>query len=198
MKPKLKKDGTPDNRFKKRAKSKKSFATKRKSTSSKNQKNPANGQFLPGNQYWKLRTTDGRDYEYTDVKEFAEKCAEYIDYIQANPLYESRVVSGEIYELPKMRAMSIEGLCNHLDITVKTYRSYRDRSDFLPVLTRVEQIMYAQKFEGAAAELLSHSIISRDLGLVDKKEVAGLQPIVIEAANDGEAKANEEAIKNLK
>lgn len=40
-------------------------------------------------------------------------------------------------------------------------------------MTRVEQIIRQQKFEGAAAELLNPNIIARDLGLADKKVLGG-------------------------
>nr|WP_261640834.1 DNA-packaging protein [Erwinia mallotivora] len=36
---------------------------------------------------------------------------------------------------------------------------------------RAEQIIYNQKFTGAAADLLNANIIARELGLADKREV---------------------------
>ncbi|MDC9826565.1 terminase small subunit, partial [Devosia sp. ZB163] len=38
---------------------------------------------------------------------------------------------------------------------------------------RVDEIIRAQKFEGAAAGLLNPNIIARDLGLADKQELTG-------------------------
>ncbi|SMP36850.1 terminase small subunit, partial [Shimia sagamensis] len=55
-----------------------------------------------------------------------------------------------------------------------TWREWRkSRKDLSSVMTRVEQIIRQQKFEGAAAELLNPNIIARDLGLADKKEIGG-------------------------
>lgn len=71
-------------------------------------------------------------------------------------------------ELPKMRAMTLSGLCTFLDITEETWRSYREKPDFLGVTTRAESIIYQYKFEGAAAGLLNPNIIAREMGLAEK------------------------------
>ncbi len=73
----------------------------------------------------------------------------------------------------KMRAMTIMGLCNFLDIAMATWQEYRGKQDFSAVVSRVEQIIRQQKFEGASADLLNPNIIARDLGLADKQEHMG-------------------------
>ena len=40
----------------------------------------------------------------------------------------------------------------------------------MTVIERIEQTVYSQKFEGAAAGLLNANIIARDLGLADRRE----------------------------
>jgi hypothetical protein len=73
-----------------------------------------------------------------------------------------------------MRAMTIAGLCLFLDIDTTTWSLWRkNRSDLFSVITRVEQVIYQQKFSGAASDLLNANIIARDLGLSDKSEVTG-------------------------
>lgn len=80
---------------------------------------------------------------------------------------------------PKLRAMTIRGLCLFLDISQETWRSWRDpnnvrfREDFVAVIDRVEGIITEQKFAAASAGLLNGNIIARDLGLADKTEVTG-------------------------
>lgn len=44
---------------------------------------------------------------------------------------------------------------------------------FSDICTRVREIIYEQKFTGAAAGLLNPMIIARDLSLRDKSEVSG-------------------------
>ena len=104
-------------------------------------------------------------------------CLEYFEWVEANPLYEARpfAYQGVVVQEPvaKMRAMTIMGLCNFLDISVDAWALYRGREDFIGVVSRAEQIMRQQKFEGASADLLNPNIIARDLGLADKQELGG-------------------------
>lgn len=65
--------------------------------------------------------------------------------------------------------MTLSGLCTFLDITEETWRSYREKPDFLGVTTRAESTIYQFKFEGTAAGLLNPNIIARDLGLIEKR-----------------------------
>ena len=128
-----------------------------------------------GNNYWTLRTTDGRDFEYSSPDELWAECVSYFEWVQSNPLKEQKAfhTNGQITKtnVTKMRAMTISGLCLFLGICEKTWANYRDRKDFLQVTTRAEKIIYTQKFEGAAADLLNPNIIARDLGLTDKSDV---------------------------
>ena len=90
-----------------------------------------------------------------------------------------------------MRPMTLSGLCIFLDIARRTWDEYRQREDFLPVTTRVEETIRTQKFAGAAADLLNPNIIARDLGLKDKTErehsgsvgIRKIEHIIIDPAN---------------
>lgn len=127
-----------------------------------------------GNQFWKARTKHGRDKIFSDSESLWDACCEYFQWVEDNPLFESKafayqgVVTQEL--VAKMRAMTLSGLCIFLDIDDDTWDLYRKRDDFIGVTSRVESIIYNQKFQGAAADLLNANIISRDLGLADKTE----------------------------
>jgi DNA-packaging protein gp3 len=128
-----------------------------------------------GNQFWKARSKHGRDLIWSDPEKLWESCIEYFEWVEANPLWEDKLVTfqgGATHEpIAKMRAMTIDGLCLFLDIDHKTWGKYRDREDFVPVVTRAENVIRSQKFAGAAADLLNANIIARDLGLADKSEI---------------------------
>lgn len=128
-----------------------------------------------GNQFWKERATSGRKPIFTDPEVLWKVCCEYFEWVEDNPLKESKpfAFQGKVTmaEVDKMRAMTISGLCIFLDIGFQTWQDYKDRDDFSDIITRAEAIIYQQKFEGAAADLLNANIISRELGLADKKEV---------------------------
>jgi hypothetical protein len=130
-----------------------------------------------GNRFWEQRSSHGRAPIFATPDDLFAASCEYFEWVEKNPLYEDRLITfqGAATHEPvaKMRAMTIMGLCIFLDISRATWDNYRQRQDFLAITTRVEDIIRAQKFEGAAAELLNANIIARDLGLADKTELTG-------------------------
>lgn len=134
-------------------------------------------QFKVGNQFWRIRSSHGRKPLFETAQQLEQACFEYFDWVYENPLQSVELVkyAGEATQavLPKMRPMTIMGLCIFLDITFQTWSNYREKADFIEVTERVEAIIYQYKFEGAAADLLNANIISRELGLADKHENTG-------------------------
>jgi hypothetical protein len=130
-----------------------------------------------GNSFWRVRSSHGRKPIFASPQELEDACEEYFEWVEANPLKEAKPFCHQgvvtIAELPKMRAMTLDGLCIFLDIDRVTWRNYCAREDFITVTARVEDIIRTQKFAGAAADLLNANIIARDLGLADKSEFAG-------------------------
>jgi hypothetical protein len=127
-----------------------------------------------GNEFWLARSKSGPKGHYTDPAELWADCCEYFQWVEDNPLWESRVASNKgepvVLTLPKMRAMTIQGLCLFLEISHDSWADWRKREDLSEIVARVDQIIYSQKFAGAAADLLNPNIIARDLGLADKSE----------------------------
>lgn len=141
-------------------------------------KDPKTGHFLPGNKFWLARSSHGANPRFEKPEDLWDACQQYFEWVDANPLYEDNLVTfqgkAKHEPTPKMRAMTIAGLCLFLDIDETTWRGWKkDRSDLLPIVTRAERVIWAQKFSGAAADLLNPNIIARDLGLADKSELTG-------------------------
>lgn len=130
-----------------------------------------------GNRFWEARSTHGVAPQFASPQVLLDACMQYFEWVEANPLWETKpfAYQGVVVQepVPKMRAMTIAGLCNFLDISTQCWANYRAKQDFVGVCTRVEQLIRQQKFEGASADLLNPSIIARDLGLADKTEVTG-------------------------
>ncbi len=130
-----------------------------------------------GNKFWEARSSHGRAPIFGSPEELWTACLEYFEWVEANPLYEAQAFAYQgnvkIQEMPKMRAMTLASLCIFLDIAKRTWDDYRAREDFVPVTTRVDEIIRTQKFQGAAADLLNPNIIARDLGLSEKSELTG-------------------------
>lgn len=128
-----------------------------------------------GNKFWMARSSHGRNPTFTSPDILWAASNEYFAWVEANPLWETKAFASGgkvvVKDLPKMRAMTISGLCIFLDIARSTWDEYRAREGFSGVVTRVEETISAQKFEGAAADLLNSNIIARDLGLRDKRDV---------------------------
>lgn len=127
------------------------------------------------NQFWKARAKHGRDKLFASSFLLWESCCEYFQWVEDNPLWENKVAQfqGSVIDMPvaKMRAMTIGGLCIFLDIDRSTWTAWKDDKDFSAIVRKVEEIIFDQKFTGAAADLLNPNIIARDLGLRDKADL---------------------------
>lgn len=128
-----------------------------------------------GNRFWEARSSHGRKPIFPDPETLRAACLEYFAWCEDNPLWETKVafyqgVPSET-QVPKLRAMTLDGLCNFLDIGTSTWHDYSTRDDFSEVVAQVESCIRQQKFAGAAADLLNANIIARDLGLADKREL---------------------------
>lgn len=128
-----------------------------------------------GNSFWQMRSSHGRKPIFADADAMWEACTEYFEWVEANPLLEAQAFAYQgavtLQELPKMRAMTLAGLCIFLDIDRSTWNDYEKREGFAEVTTRVADIIRTQKFEGASAGLLNANIIARDLGLADSQKL---------------------------
>lgn len=138
-----------------------------------------------GNQFWKARIKHGRDKIFSTPDCLWSACVEYFQWVEDNPLVEQKIfhANGQITKdtVAKMRAMTLTGLRLFLGIDAQTWTNYKAREDFIEVITRAEEIIYEQKFTGAAADMLNPNIIARDLGLADKQEVKQTQDIKVTA-----------------
>lgn len=123
-----------------------------------------------GNTYWKLAKGwgVGNDAAYTPGELWIKAC-EYFEWVEKNPLKEQKVFgSGLRMTVNKMRAMSQKAFCIFAQISYKTFDNYNDNEAYLHITARIKDIIFTQKFEGSAADLLNANIIARELGLAEK------------------------------
>lgn len=141
-----------------------------------------------GNQFWKLRSQHGRDYNFSSAKVLEDLADEYFQWCVDNPLLEEdyRGKDATRVEIKKLRAFTYEGLTNYLRCNVQYFndfeRALKEKGveettdadkDFSSVIQYIRNTIRQQKFEGAAAGQLNANIIARDLGLADKTQVGG-------------------------
>lgn len=157
-----------------------------------------------GNRFWELRSKHGRDKLFATPQLLWEAAVEYFEWVTDNPLMSTEqaknpgkavineegkaVYTDALIELPKMQAMTLQGLCLYLECNTKYFNEFEKgligktdqlSKDFSEIVTRIRETIYHQKFSGAASGFLNPNIIARDLGLADKSEIGGIngQPL---------------------
>lgn len=136
-----------------------------------------------GHQLWKLGKP-GRKRLYETPEALWEDAREYFDWTEDNPLREQKLAQDGgapvKVSLDRMRAMSLKGLCIFLDITENCWKTWKDeRPDLADIQWKIEALIFTWKFEGAAAGMLNAGIISRELGLAEKRENTGQVQVII-------------------
>ena len=120
----------------------------------------------------------GRPPKFKTPIDLWNACQDYFRWCDANPLLETDFRGKDATEvsLPHPRPYTLTGLCAWLGVSERFWRDLRgskkEDDEFSPVITRVEQIIYTNKFEGAAVGFFNANIIARDLGLADKRDIS--------------------------
>jgi len=146
-----------------------------------------------GNKFWMMRSTHGREPIFANPEVLWSAACEYFEWVHNNPLQEEKLfhAQGIITKdsVCKMRAMTIQALCFFLDISDESWSDYCSRQDFIGITTRIKKVIYSQKLEGAAADMLNANIIARELGLADKiaQETTGVIQVNTTAMSAEEA-----------
>lgn len=131
-----------------------------------------------GNQYYKLRSKDGRNKLFENSEDlrneitlyFEEKANSIIkkpDVVKSGEFVGTQVFT-EIQDFPTKEELAIFlGFAKWESL--KNYKEYSN--DFLEVITWAETIIYNWKLKYTAIGVLNANIIARDLGLADKQDL---------------------------
>lgn len=160
-----------------------------------------------GNKYWKLRSKHGRDILFETPEVLWEAACEYFNWCDRNPWNKNEAIksgdnAGKIIKVPTQRPYSLSGLCIYLNCNQGYFNDFKKNDercteDFSVIITRVEEIIETQQFEGATVGVFNANIIARKLGLVDKQDVdmkaavTGSMPITEWLKAKGKKKNNE-------
>lgn len=130
------------------------------------------------NEFWKNRSKHGRDKLFKTPQLMWEAACEYFTWADNNPFHEAIYDSkqGKIVDIPKRRPYTLIALCLYLDCSASYFRTFKSTlkekdKDFLTIITRIEEVIYNQKFEGASSGFFNANIIARDLGLADNQNL---------------------------
>lgn len=106
---------------------------------------------------------------------------DYMRHVDANPMYVEDFIksgkdSGKIVRMARQKPYTLSGLSvfayrkgypmlhNYFDNTHGAYEKFQ------PMCEVIRQMMYDQKFSGAAANVFNANIIARELGLTERSE----------------------------
>lgn len=130
--------------------------------------------------FWDRAFNGNVNKKLPTVDEIWAKAREYFQWMDDHPLQEEQLFhyKGEVtsHAANKMRAYTWEGFAVFMGMTKQGIQLWRDGSagdDVKDLMEYIGQIIYTQKFEGAAANLLNSGLITRDLGLAERRELTG-------------------------
>lgn len=131
-----------------------------------------------GNQFWKQRSKHGRDKLFESSTKLWNAACEYFAWCDDNPWMKVDFKGKDADEvhIPTARPYSISGLCLYLNCNSAFFRQFKKSlkktdKDFSTVISRIEDTIATQQFEGATVGAYNANIISRTLGLADNQNI---------------------------
>jgi len=142
-----------------------------------------------GNEWWRKRSTRGRNKIFESPNDLWESCCEYFESVDERKwnLVDFRGKDANRVEVPHETPYTKTGLCLFLDIDMDTWTNYSKKEgyeEFFGVTRAVNNIMFTQKFEGAAVGAFQANIIARDLGLAEQMQTSTDATISISASDE--------------
>lgn len=169
---------------------------------SKNAQRIQNFQFKAGNNIWMQRSDMTTNQIFTDPEAMAEAFVRYTEHLENNPLqaHKIMVVGQEIKEKGEQKMIPITwaGFAVYCGAHRKFFYNFRTRcgAAFLDIIEMIDDVMFCQKFSGAAAGFFNANLISRELGLVDKHQNKNLNINASVTVSKEEAKNISDALED--
>jgi hypothetical protein len=144
-----------------------------------------------GNTYWKLaKGWKKGNYPAYTPDELWQKACDYFDWVEKHPYKEEKVFgSGFRTTISKMRPTTQKSFCIFAQISSTTFDNYHANEAYFGITSRIKDIIYVQKFEGAAAGQLNSNLIARELRLAEKvqTEVSNIHLMHVDPITEIEA-----------
>lgn len=172
---------------------------------------------VDGNNWWERRAKHGRDKIFASADVLMKELVAYVKWNEENPEKRAELVKyeGEAKEetVSVKRLMSIKAFCIYLGVGSTYFRDFRaalrvkdpakltqEDMDFSAVINVIDDVIETQQLSGAASGFFNGNIISRLIGLVDRKDITtdgeAIQPPKINVYNNAPPLAsNEDEIK---
>lgn len=154
----------------------------------------------PGDEgYWDWMATQGakgvgRPKKIKNPQTLWKYACDYFKSVDAEPFQRKESIksgdnAGTYFDVPNIRPYTWAGFSAYLiqksilnKLTDYRYNTDGRYSEFKTIVSAINDVMYAQKFEGAAVNAFNSSVISRELQLSDhittteKKEIDNMTP----------------------
>lgn|GEM_PF-1204519 len=139
--------------------------------------------------FWNARSSLGQIPDIKSPDVLWRAAQEYFEWVEDHPLFEEKAFSYQgkisVEKIARMRAMSVGGLCLFLGLSQEAFEQLGCKAAFCAVVQQIKNVIAEQKFAGAAAELLNPTLITRDLGLTDRKALSGIDGGRVETGETG-------------
>lgn len=138
--------------------------------------------FDASEQFWQRRPDNSRAFEKPE--DLREAAIVAFDWLHKHPkrralTYHYKGQITKTFETCE-RPFTFNALAARMGLSYNGLNKYRDRPEFADVIAWIDDVIYVQKFEGAATGLLNANFIARDLGLAEKSEVKSGVTVIIE------------------
>ena len=124
-------------------------------------------------EYYSIRRV-GQPPKYTP-EELLKKANQYFLWCVNNPMQKEEILKyKDTYErvnISVLRVYTIEGFCTFADLHSNSFYEYCKKSQYLGITTYIRNVIYTQKFEGAAGGFFKENLIIRDLKLKDTSDI---------------------------
>ena len=118
---------------------------------------------------------NGKTSKFANPETLWEAAREYFIWAVNTPIKSEEIsmYRGEIIRthVNKKRAVTLQGLLLYINMNATTWNNYKYKKGFTEVIELIENYIYVDKYEHAAAGLLNASMVMRDIGLRDGRDV---------------------------
>jgi len=128
-----------------------------------------------GNQFWKNIPYEniGRKRNFPEPKDLWEETQKYFEECDKNPFESEETTSTDKGKYSKKTKHKIpytwEGL--YVFLLVCNLDRYREKKEFVGIITHIGNIIRNQKFSGAASGLFNANLIARELGIKESVDI---------------------------
>lgn len=134
-----------------------------------------------GNQWWRKRTTHGRKKIFSTPEILRKAAIEYFEETDKRKWEKKDFKGNKVKEVTYKTSTpyTISGLCVYLGVNSKYFNDFEKNldlttkkgADYSEVVGWIRDVMFTQKFEGAAVGAFSQAIIAQEIGLRTKNEL---------------------------